>query len=1108
MFCNNKKYFVDLLKRNAVAICLLLSLLPGILFSQNENYYQPWRWVKFTSEFGLPSNYILDVIETEDGTVWAATTSGVAYYDGFLWHALDQQLGLPGKQPVLIERGLHDSLLVIIDGALYSGTRKGFRKLPLTGVLAAVPLLPNALLVESNNNLYVVKDDVANAFPSPESKMKERLPFKYLRYTKAGNVWACYGGEAFRLEGGSWKQVIHNQNYSFELIALVENLEGDGIAAFRDNWKTYEWRKGEHPKENESEYGAILTTLDISPNGEVMSINLSGAARIRRSQRWQAIPHFEDNIRDIIKIRFRDNGDLWVCTQQGLYLCKLSSNRWINRFNESAQLFNFVNDILFSSDGNLWLATAGGLEIIHPDGTSTLIDHADGQSIASATGLAEDRDKNIWVVSGSGFTGAYQWDATQWKHINIGNDTNGIYFHKISKDPQEHLWFLGLKHRNTLTFSNAGAFEYADGRFRHLGVDEGLLFERVYAFKGGRDGTRWFGTLGGLCRWKDGAWTYWNSESEIQINKVYTIENDRNNTLWFSNGNGGACYFDSSMKAHYLTMDDGLVNNNVTQITSDDAGRIWLATMHGLSCYWNGVWANFDNKNGLSNPNIWPIVVRNNKIYIGTIGSGLVILDLYESSQPRPKVFLDAPFIDKGSTFLRWRAFSYWGMERPEDIQVRFRFDGETWSRWSAAREITQRDLSSGVHSFEIQTKNMFGMVNENVERVAFDIPRPWYQHPFFIAVTAMFSIAILTLGIMLYLRKRKHNLEIRKSELRFRRLTDAAFEGIVVHTRGIIIDANKSFLGLLSYSAEDVIGTSVFRYADDESQPALEKVIERDHEDPVEAVFRKSNGSEVTVEIISKTIPYENETAAVLALRDITERKIAEKNLLQYQQQLRSLASELSITEQRERENLATYLHDQIGHTLALVKMKLKNTSGNKLQEELGDVHKLIEQTIANTRSLTVELSPPLMEQWNLAEAIEWLVDHFQEQHAMLIYYEHDHQPIPIGEEMKRFLYHAVRELLVNIIKHSHANSAEVILRHTGSILQVEVKDDGVGFDPSTLDVHPNRKGGFGLFNIRERLGHYHGSLTIMPGTAGGVVITLNVPLDSESVYRGEVQA
>lgn len=231
---------------------------------------------------------------------------------------------------------------------------------------------------------------------------------------------------------------------------------------------------------------------------------------------------------------------------------------------------------------------------------------------------------------------------------------------------------------------------------------------------------------------------------------------------------------------------------------------------------------------------------------------------------------------------------------------------------------------------------------------------------------------------------------------------------------------------------------------------------------------------------------------------QEIIERKSVDEKIQVYQEQLRSLASELALLEERERRRIAVDLHDNIGQTLAISKIKLgelRELVSPSLVKQLNEVRDFIEQTIQYTRSLTFELSPPILYEVGFEAAVEWLAEQIQEQHNISVKFEDDKQPKPMEEEVRILLFKAVSELLMNVVKHAQARKAEVAIQREGSNMRITVEDNGVGFYISEAS-QIGGIGGFGLFSIRERLRHFGGSLQIQSEPGRGTRVTLLAPL------------
>ena len=240
----------------------------------------------------------------------------------------------------------------------------------------------------------------------------------------------------------------------------------------------------------------------------------------------------------------------------------------------------------------------------------------------------------------------------------------------------------------------------------------------------------------------------------------------------------------------------------------------------------------------------------------------------------------------------------------------------------------------------------------------------------------------------------------------------------------------------------------------------------------------------------------------AIALIEDITERRESEDKIRTYKEQLHSLASELSLTEERERRRLAAVLHDHIAQLLVLAKGKFEKMQESTLYRSVAkpmeEIRRLIEESIRYTRTLVFELSPPILYDLGFEPAMEWLAEQM-EQHGLVVSVEDDDQPKPLDNEARVMLFRAVRELLFNVLKHAQANCATVSMLRDGEHLRVIVEDHGVGFAPDKLGAAPGKIEGFGLFSIRERLNYFGGKMEIesTPGEVTRVILSL--PLQPE---------
>jgi PAS domain S-box-containing protein len=248
------------------------------------------------------------------------------------------------------------------------------------------------------------------------------------------------------------------------------------------------------------------------------------------------------------------------------------------------------------------------------------------------------------------------------------------------------------------------------------------------------------------------------------------------------------------------------------------------------------------------------------------------------------------------------------------------------------------------------------------------------------------------------------------------------------------------------------------------------------------------------------------NVTGIVGINRDITVRKIAENKLLDYHKQLKKLTAQLALTEERERHRIARGLHDQVNQSLALAKIKLDSLLASDkafpLAETLREINETVEKAIQNTRSLTFDLSYPILYELGFEEAVsDWLLEQIQKKHGINTEFYDDGCAKPIDDDVRVLLFRNIRELLINIIKHARADKIKVSVAKADDSIIVKVEDNGIGFNID--DITASRKGGFGLFSIRESVGEFGGSFEIDSKPGAGCKVTMTAPLKGKQLTQ-----
>ena len=233
-------------------------------------------------------------------------------------------------------------------------------------------------------------------------------------------------------------------------------------------------------------------------------------------------------------------------------------------------------------------------------------------------------------------------------------------------------------------------------------------------------------------------------------------------------------------------------------------------------------------------------------------------------------------------------------------------------------------------------------------------------------------------------------------------------------------------------------------------------------------------------------------------SISDITTRREAEAERLEYQEQLRAMAAKLLQSEEAERHRIACDIHDQVGQTLAACRIQLGHCiaepGDRAFKTRAQDVRVLLEQAIQETRSLTFDLSPPVLHELGLAAAIHWLADKHSVAGGLHVGCQII-DDVVLHPDLQVLLFRITRELVLNAVKHASATRVEIRMTNSEDCVRIEVADDGVGFDPESVRVTRGRRGGFGLFSARDRLRFVGGRLELDSRPGQGTHAVILVP-------------
>jgi PAS domain S-box-containing protein len=319
----------------------------------------------------------------------------------------------------------------------------------------------------------------------------------------------------------------------------------------------------------------------------------------------------------------------------------------------------------------------------------------------------------------------------------------------------------------------------------------------------------------------------------------------------------------------------------------------------------------------------------------------------------------------------------------------------------------------------------------------------------------------------------------------------------------GVVMNANHAFLDYLGIQREDVVGQTVQEFnlglnlhSKQRSLLTVQLLKDggiRNFEEEIEL----PSGEIKTVLTSIQYIFIEEKDAIISTFIDITDRVQAER-------QIRKLTIDLTTAEQEERQRLSQILHDDLQQRIFAVKIQVENMEQaiekNDPNYSKVDFQKLAEwlaEAINITRQLSADLSPLSLKGEEFPEVILWLVSQMKEQYGLEVKLDIQDGRIRLDNNLQLLLFHTVRELLFNVVKHSGKLEAFVAIRREAEdLLQIHVEDGGVGFEAKAVLQEGNSA--HGLTNIYQRLKLFGCSLEIDSATGGGTRVTIDCPLDS----------
>jgi signal transduction histidine kinase/sugar lactone lactonase YvrE len=1104
---------------------LLFSAYAGYSAIDVRHLSESWRWVRFGHESGLPSERVTYILETHTKEVWARSSpGGIVWFDGYHWNRVTIP-GLEHGDQVAVDGSCVDDssgILLFHSGKAFHVDRDSAYQIRLIsdGVVlnARNARMTNGVRVFAGDSvLFRLTNGIVEPFPSPYDAPVSGSDPKFLQSgiqrSRLGLVIKA-GRDIYRYKDGVWVSIFHSPTKYLSVKEFEENEAGQGLAVLQTELPrkdVYVWDRKGVLRRFPDLPGDLIRSYDVSPDGDILILLKSGGLQIYRNGRLESLPSFPAPVVSPIQLRFRSNGDLWVCTERGLFLCRLTSERWSTWETGLPGRSRMVNSILKNRDGSFWFGTADGICVRTPAGKYKFIREINGRSLTNITGLAQDANGDIWIGSGSTFRGTYRWNGKTWRHYGAddGLATQGRiepYIHKIVLTRSNQLWFCGIALASDP--EEPGAFRYVDGGFKRISTKDGLLNGRVYSMIEDRNGALWFGSKTGVSRLHKGSWKSWRSGVDFDGKfYIYSLAVDSSNNLWIGREHAGLICIDTTDSTRVFTTEDGLVGNSVWDIQVDSLGSVWVGTREGIGCYDGKRWLSYDVHTGLPNSEIWPILVTDRRVYAGLEGAGVAVLSLDHLNNKAPRIRIETPLVEDERVTFSWQVNAFWADVPATQIETRYCLEGGKWSSWSTARTAMFKGLHYGTYRFFVEPRLTSEPGSPEINTVSFAIPPPLYLRPIVALPIVVLGLLVMALAGAVWDRKRRYDRSIRDSEARFR----AQYRSNPVPTftwkhEGndfILVDINDTGLVFSAGHNASLIGRRSNELL--QGQMQIDAMIRRcfTEHSVLKEEFRAKLTQAKREADVSVTYSYVHPDMVLTHVEDVTERKRSEARIRESREELRALASRLESVREEERTQLSREIHDELGQLMTGLKMDLawirkrvieqREESATAMHDRIQQMNSLLDQSIQTVRKIAGQLRPALLDELGLVAAMEWQAKEWGARTGISCQYDALTEEPQLRREQATELFRIFQELLTNIARHAGASEVTAVIYQSDQELCLEVRDNGRGIREEEI----NRPFSLGILGMKERAARTGGRIVFTGDPGKGTNVRVMIPIE-----------
>jgi signal transduction histidine kinase/ligand-binding sensor domain-containing protein len=782
-------------------------------------------------------------------------------------------------------------------------------------------------------------------------------------------------------------------------------------------------------------------------------------------------------VRSQIKSVYEDRqGDLWLGVAKGI-LMRWKEGQFTTYARKEGVPEGRINYLLEDRKGNLWLGLGDFGLLCFKEGRFIQYTTKDGLAGNSVVAVYEDREGVLWIGTSSGMSRLRDNIITSYSTAD-GLAANNTY--PIHQDREGTIWIGAWM----------GLTKYKDGVFTPGSEPYKTREELVTALMTDREGSLWIGSYGGgVKRCKDGKITIYQAKEGLPNNIVRAIYQDRQGTMWFATQNGLAKYQDGVISVY--TTKDGLSANAVNVILEDREGALWIGTQAGLSRYRDAQFNAYSQEQSLAGHTVRAIYEDHEGVlWIGTYDNGLVRLK-------------DGKFTN---VTIREGLFNNGVFQILEDARENFWISCNLGIYRVSKRELTEYAEGRIKTITSIPYGKRDGMLNSECNGggqpagIKAQDGKLWFPTQGGIAVVDPEAVPVSVQPPPVMIEQFLRNNE----PVAFRQTVEipSDIENFEIHYTGLsfIMSERLKFKYKLEGLDTDWVDADTRRVA------YYSHVSPGNYTFKVIAANRDGvwnlEGASVAIRIIPpfwKTWWFFSLVLASFAAVVLLGFKLRIRQLERARRAQEAFSQQLISSQESERKRIAAELHDSLGQHLLIIKNSALLGLGTLQQqdrgkEQLDDISATASQAIEEVREISYNLRPYQLDDLGLTKAIEFIIDKVAGSSEIRFASALDRIDNLFSPEAEINIYRIVQESLNNIVKHSGASQAKVIIERRSRNVDLTIQDNGRGFNPEKSTRSERNGGGFGLKGISERARMLGATYVIDSAAGEGTMITLKL--------------